>query len=255
MNDSNFTVLQFLITGPSANPVTTGPPLAPLRLSSYTRIPEAQANTIREKWLFSGGGNSSPGVTIGSSSSYSNSTPFSMSIVNDSIPFNNTEIWTLHGAEDQYHPFHIHDVQFNILDRKDANGNVLPITFNELGSKDVVWVGPKQTVRIIMKFNDFQGDVPYMYHCHIAVHEDKGMMKQFIVHSEALYVDKNFESPIQFGSKTYPYKLLRTAVNNAFYSATIKFLSSGTHEEISSTPLVIKKRITLIPTSGSVIIK
>jgi bilirubin oxidase len=254
MNGENFIVLRFLVTGPTANPVFTAPPA---NLGSYTPIPEAQANITREKWLFSGGGRSGggSGVTIGSNSSYSSSTPFSMSVVNDSIPLNNTEIWTLHGADDQYHPFHIHDVQFYILDRKDADGNNIRLQSDELGRKDVVWVGPRQTVRIIMKFDDFQGDVPYMYHCHIAVHEDKGMMKQFIVHSEALYVDKNYTGPFQFGSKTYPYKLLRTAVTNAYYSATIKFLSSGTHEEISGTPIVIKKRITLTPTSGSVIIK
>lgn len=252
MNGNDFTVLQFLVTGNTANPVHTAPPLT---LGSYTPIPEAQANTTREKWLFSGGGSGSPGVTIGSTSSYANSTPFHMNIVNDSIPFNNTEIWTLHGADDQYHPFHIHDVQFYILDRKNAAGNNIPLTSNELGRKDVVFVGFNETVRIIMKFDDFQGDVPYMYHCHIAVHEDKGMMKQFIVRSETLYVDKNYTGSFQFGSINYPYKTLRTAVDNAYYSTTIKFLSSGTHEEVSTTPLLIKKRISLKPTDGSVIIK
>ena len=119
----------------------------------------------------------------------------------------------------------------------------------------MVFVGPFETVRIITKFDDFWGDVPYMYHCHIAVHEDRGMMKQFIVHSQALYVDKDYNGLIQTGSKSFPYNTLRTAVNNAFFSATINFLSSGIHEEISTTPLVIKKRIKLKPTAGAVIIK
>lgn len=252
MNGTDFTVLQFLVTGNTANPVHSEPPIS---LSSHIPIFEKEANTTREKWMFSGGGSGSPGVTIGQNSSYASSTPFDMSVVNDSIPFNNTEIWTLHGADDQYHPFHIHDVQFYILDRKDANGNNMPLSSNEQGRKDVVSVGPKQTVRIIMKFEDFHGDVPYMYHCHIAVHEDKGMMKQFIVHSQSLYVDKNYTGIIQTGSKSFPFKTLRTAVDKAFYSATINFLSSGVHEEVSTTPLLIKKRIKLKPTAGSVILR
>ena len=47
------------------------------------------------------------------------------------------------GADDQYHPFHIHDVQFYILDRKDADGKNIRLQSHELGRKDVVHVGPE----------------------------------------------------------------------------------------------------------------
>jgi hypothetical protein len=38
------------------------------------------------------------------------------------------------------------------------------------------------TARVIMRFDDFADpDMPYMYHCHMLMHEDEGMMGQFVV--------------------------------------------------------------------------
>lgn len=77
-------------------------------------------------------------------------------------------------------PFHIHDVQFYILDR---NGSAP--SENEQGRKDVVWISQMETVRFIAKFEDHADDqVPYMYHCHMLQHEDDGLMGQFIVEGE-----------------------------------------------------------------------
>ena len=37
-------------------------------------------------------------------------------------------------------------------------------------------------VRVITRFDDFADpDMPYMYHCHLLMHEDEGMMGQFLV--------------------------------------------------------------------------
>jgi bilirubin oxidase len=75
------------------------------------------------------------------------------------------------------HPFHIHDVQFNILDRH----GVAPGP-EESGWKDVILVPPYDSARFITKFTDFIDTVvPYMFHCHILMHEDDGMMGQFVV--------------------------------------------------------------------------
>jgi FtsP/CotA-like multicopper oxidase with cupredoxin domain len=240
LNGVAFTVLRFVVSAATASPVTTIPPSS---LSSDTPIPEAQATFTRNKWLFSGGGGGT-GVKIGTSSSYNASTAFDMNVINDVIPLDRTEIWALHGADDQYHPFHIHDIQFYILDREDSLGNNIPLTSNEVGRKDVVYVGPKQTVRFITKFDDFWGDVPYMYHCHITVHEDRGMMKQFIV-NRSLYVDKNYTGALETGSQTFPYKTLTAAINAAQEGTTIYFMSSGIHEEITSPTLLIQKKISI----------
>lgn len=63
------------------------------------------------------------------------------------------------------HPFHIHDIQFLILDRDGTP----PEPYDE-------------TVRFITQFTTYANpDVPFMYHCHILEHEDRGMMGQFVV--------------------------------------------------------------------------
>ena len=75
------------------------------------------------------------------------------------------------------HPFHIHDIQFRVLDRDGE-----PPLPHERGLKDTVLVDPGSAVRVIAEFADFADPKrPYMYHCHILEHEDAGMMGQFVV--------------------------------------------------------------------------
>jgi hypothetical protein len=49
------------------------------------------------------------------------------------------------------------------------------------------------TAKFITKFEDFADDnIPFMYHCHMLVHEDEGMMGQFtVVDNNTLIVDHN----------------------------------------------------------------
>ena len=97
--------------------------------------------------------------------------------IDETVNLGDTEIWVLRNTSRVPHPFHMHDVQFQILDR---NGR-LPAA-NEKGRKDVVLIGAGEVVRIIMRFEDYSDpDSPFMYHCHILEHEDVGMMGQFVV--------------------------------------------------------------------------
>jgi len=169
LNGSDFNVLQFNIVGQTASPITT----IPASLVPATPIPVNRANITRTL-IFS---SASMGPDQLNGDFLINSTSFDMDVINYSIPFDNTEIWQLTNQSPISHPFHIHDVQFYILSR---NGVAPPI--NEQGRKDVVLVKPMETVRFITKFEDFGNpDVPYMYHCHLLTHEDRGMMGQFIV--------------------------------------------------------------------------
>lgn len=100
-----------------------------------------------------------------------------MDVINVTIPLNNTEIWSFTNNTMVGHPVHIHDVEFNILDR---NGFAPDLW--ETGWKDVIYVPPQGSARAIMRFEDFADpDMPYMYHCHMLMHEDEGMMGQFVV--------------------------------------------------------------------------
>jgi len=97
--------------------------------------------------------------------------------IDEVVGTGDTEIWELTNNSPIYHPFHIHGVQFLVLDR---NGMESPAY--EQGWKDTVIVTPEETVRLMMRFADYSDpNLPYMYHCHILTHEDMGMMGQFIV--------------------------------------------------------------------------
>ena len=101
-----------------------------------------------------------------------------MNVMNYTVQLNNIEIWELTNGTPIAHPFHIHDVQFFILD---INGNAPPAEM--AGYNDVVLVpAGMSTVRFIAKFENHTNDsIPYMYHCHMLTHEDMGMMGQFLV--------------------------------------------------------------------------
>src|SRR5688500_9955578 len=100
--------------------------------------------------------------------------------VNEVIHSGDVEIWEIINLSGTFHPFHIHGVQFQILDR----GGRPPANY-ELGWKDTVLIPNAETVRVIMRFPEYSdANIPYMYHCHILEHEDKGMMGQFIMADE-----------------------------------------------------------------------
>lgn len=162
----------------------------PAQLASIYRLPEAAATNTRQFLLSMGSGMRSGddrgpgrGTRNGNGGGYGggnvsiNGRRMAESFINERITFNTTEIWELSNSSPMMHPFHVHNGQFQILDR---NGVQAPA--NEMGWKDTVKVGSGEKVRIIMRFTDFIDDqIPYMYHCHILEHEDRGMMGQFLI--------------------------------------------------------------------------
>ena len=103
-----------------------------------------------------------------------------------------TEVWELVNPLIDVHPFHMHLVDFQVLDRRlfDVEqflqtGKIVylddPVTpsANEMGWKDTVRVFPQMVTRIAMRFAPFAGH--YVYHCHILEHEDMEMMRPFQV--------------------------------------------------------------------------
>ncbi|MFI5140936.1 MAG: multicopper oxidase domain-containing protein [Bacteroidia bacterium] len=167
LNGKDFNILKLNIVTATANPVTT----IPTTLVPVNPYPQAQANLTRNITF------TADSMMVMDGPFYFNHLLFDMMRIDYKIPLGQTEIWTLMDSTMVAHPFHVHDVQFFVLDR---DGNSPPP--EERGWKDVVLVQPNETVRIIMKFTDFTDSViPYMYHCHILMHEDDGMMGQFVV--------------------------------------------------------------------------
>lgn len=106
-----------------------------------------------------------------------NGVSMDMGVVNETVKLGAIEEWRITNHSPMTHPFHIHDVQFLVRSR---NGS--PPPEHERGWKDTVQVRPDETVSILAHFTDYADPVnPYMYHCHILEHEDRGMMGQFLV--------------------------------------------------------------------------
>ncbi len=167
LNGLDFNILQINVGGPTAAPLTT----VPATLVTDTPYAASSANATRTIHM------TADSMMVMDGPFYFNRNLFDMNRIDYRIPLNNVEIWTLMDSTMVAHPFHIHDCHFYILDR---NGN--PPDTVERGRKDVVLIQPGETVRIIMKFEDFADTTtPYMYHCHILMHEDDGMMGQFLV--------------------------------------------------------------------------
>jgi FtsP/CotA-like multicopper oxidase with cupredoxin domain len=93
------------------------------------------------------------------------------------VAVDTTEIWEVTNGSGNPHNFHIHDVQFRIID---YDGEPAPPRL--AGPKDTVFLPPGTTARLAVHFSDYTDPtIPYMYHCHVLRHEDNGMMAQFTV--------------------------------------------------------------------------
>lgn len=172
LNGADFSLMRFDVKAATANPVTTLPSVfAPVAIFDTLNV-----NAHRRIHF------SADVVTFGDQAKVDgpflmNDKSFHMDSVNIITYLNNKEIWTLTNSTMVAHPFHIHDIQFNILD---INGAKPPPQYS--GWKDVILVKPNDTVRFITKFTNFANKtVPYMFHCHLLHHEDEGMMGSFLV--------------------------------------------------------------------------
>lgn len=88
-----------------------------------------------------------------------------------------TEVWTITNKDNWPHNFHVHDVQFQILD---VDGRTPPPHLR--GLKDTVYTPPGSRVRVALQWSEYTDPTfPYMFHCHLLMHEDQGMMGQFLV--------------------------------------------------------------------------
>ena len=171
MDTTDYHIMSFIINAPILNPVLSIP-------STMVTIPlysEANAINYMNPRVFNIA-NNGPLATI-------NDVSMDLNVINETIQLGDLEVWEITNTSGVAHPFHIHGAPFQILSR--SNG---PVPDNEKGWKDVVLVPAAQgqgnmgSVKIIKPFLDFADSInPYMYHCHILEHEDRGMMGQYLV--------------------------------------------------------------------------
>jgi FtsP/CotA-like multicopper oxidase with cupredoxin domain len=90
------------------------------------------------------------------------------------------EDWTIENRALETHAFHIHQIHFQVLE---VDGK--PVENSDM--RDTIeipfWEGkrPYHSVKLRMDFRDPAIAGTFMFHCHILLHEDLGMMHKILV--------------------------------------------------------------------------
>ena len=115
-----------------------------------------------------------------------NGRAFQMNAVapDERVRFGDTEVWEFVNRSAMMampHPMHVHGVQFRVLERFGAPPGLQALSagFLDGGVKDTVLVLPGERVRLQLSFDAYRG--LFLYHCHNLVHEDMGMMRNFLI--------------------------------------------------------------------------
>ncbi|MBX3045218.1 MAG: multicopper oxidase domain-containing protein [Candidatus Kapabacteria bacterium] len=139
----------------------------PLKLSVIEKIPELNSVKTRNFELQ---------MQMMSMKHTINNKFYDMDRIDETINFGDIEIWNFVNKDiDMMHPIHIHGLQFQILSRSSSP----EIPEYEQGWKDTFLINGGETVRVIAKFNGYEGK--YLLHCHNLEHEDDGMMHNYNV--------------------------------------------------------------------------
>jgi len=168
LNNKNFPMMHFTFGEQTNAPIMT----IPEKLIPFQGIDTKEVTGTQDIRVMGGAPNSPMPFHF-------NGGIFNISRVDKSIPLNSVQKWTVTNSNVFGHTFHIHDVQFNIIER---NGNASAVGQHETGWKDVLYLPRNESATFIAKFADYADPLhPFMYHCHFSNHEDDGMMQQFVV--------------------------------------------------------------------------
>jgi blue copper oxidase len=104
---------------------------------------------------------------------------------NEIVKLGDLEVWEFVNQSAHMampHPMHIHNVQFQVIERQvlpefAATRQSVEEGYVDEGWKDTVLVMPGERVKVLLKFEDYEG--LYLYHCHNLEHEDMGMMRNY----------------------------------------------------------------------------
>jgi FtsP/CotA-like multicopper oxidase with cupredoxin domain len=123
-----------------------------------------------------------------------NGRPFDSGRIDHDAVVGSTERWIL-GGQMMGHPFHIHGARFRVV----AESGRPPRPENS-GWKDTVFVTGE--IELLAYFpHAAPPDAPFMFHCHVLEHEDRGMMGQFTV-TQAVreYAFELVDEPVRTGA-------------------------------------------------------
>ena len=161
----------------AALPAHTTP--LPEKLATIIRPKKTEIMATREFVLaMDGGGSGDAGKHAGHASMDMtiNGAAMDMKVINEQVKRRVWERWRIR-SDQGAHPFHVHGCSF-LIERME--GAAAPP--DQQGWKDMVVLDDDDWSEIIVRFDHLASEQhPYMYHCHILEHEDRGMMGQFTV--------------------------------------------------------------------------
>ena len=143
----------------------------PEQLNTIIKPAESQIAVTREFMLEMGEGNGHEAMIM-----TINGAAMDMSVINERVERGVWERWRVR-SDLGAHPFHVHGCSFLVEQMEGAATEPA-----HQGWKDTIVVDDDDWAELIVRF-DYPAteEYPYMYHCHILEHEDKGMMGQFTV--------------------------------------------------------------------------
>jgi bilirubin oxidase len=208
LNNINFNVLHINVIASTNNPIIS----LPSSLTSNSYYTSANATVTRTINITNGNPGPNP-IPF----NFDN-TSFAIGTINKTVNLNDIEKWTIINNNVFGHTFHIHDVEFKIVDR---NGSPTGVGSHESGWKDVIYVPRNESVSFVAKFDDYADAThPFMYHCHFSNHEDEGMMGQFIVTNTITTVNENIINENEFMLYPNPAKnILNVSFDKSYMQA------------------------------------
>ncbi len=197
------------------------------------------------------------------------SSQYDFNKINTVVKLNTVEDWVVKNLTEFAHPFHVHLVQFYVMEINAGSGfSAKPgdpgFPAEALGPKDDILIWPGEEWRIRMRFHTYAQPKPfnldssaYMYHCHILTHEDGyyratantlasrspwGMMQQFAVWDGTV---TSIDKPVAEEMTLYP----NPAENKLYLNAESQKMSTIRLMDIQGRILMEK---VLPPFTGSV---
>lgn len=151
----------------------------PKQLATITRPKESEITRTRDFLLaMEDGGDKGHGTHRGHAAMDMtiNGAAMDMNVINERVKRGVWERWRIRSNQGA-HPFHVHGCSFLI---EQMEGAAAPP--EQQGWKDTVVLDDDDWSEILVRFDHPATEqYPYMYHCHILEHEDRGMMGQFTV--------------------------------------------------------------------------
>jgi FtsP/CotA-like multicopper oxidase with cupredoxin domain len=110
----------------------------------------------------------------------------------ETVRLDTAEIWEFRNDAEtgmmgmMAHAMHVHGLQFRVLERSierrfSSGRNSVSAGYVDAGWKDTVLVMPGERVRLLLRFEHYDG--LYLYHCHMLEHEDSGLMRNYLVNA------------------------------------------------------------------------